>query len=131
MRSIKPGRGPSGMGAVASIFVALFGVIWTLATIRIGAPFFFSLFGILFVGLAIVQGIYHFKNATGKNRYSSFDITEDGEEPDPLNQRFGEENPYAGAERKDGTAAAFCPYCGEPVDGAYEYCPKCGKKLPD
>ena len=54
-----------------------------------GAPAFFPIFGVIFIIMGIVQAAYNYKNATGKNRYSSFDITEDGEEPDPLEQRFG------------------------------------------
>ena len=33
MKSIKPGRGPSMMGGVMGIVVAVFGVIWTAAAI--------------------------------------------------------------------------------------------------
>ena len=89
MRSIKPGRGPSGMGALGSIIAVIFGIFWTIMAVSMGAPVFFPIFGILFVILGIVQAVYHFKNATGKNRYSAFDITEEGEEPDPLEERFG------------------------------------------
>ena len=31
MKHVKPGRGPSAMGAMGAIFTALFGVIWTVA----------------------------------------------------------------------------------------------------
>ena len=129
MRSIKPGRGQSGIGAVVSIVIAIFGVIWTIVAIQAGAPFFFPLFGIVFIVLAVVQGLYQFRNATGKNRYSEFDITEDGEEPDPLNERFG--IPADQEANRPGSSAAFCPYCGAKAQGDFEYCPKCGKKLPD
>ena len=41
MYSLKPGRGPSLMGAVGGIVVAIFGVIWTFAAMSMGArPFF-------------------------------------------------------------------------------------------
>ena len=96
-----------------------------------GAPAFFPIFGVIFIIMGIVQAAYNYKNATGKNRYSSFDITDEGEEPDPLEQRFG------GTEYRDDTAqkssfttSSFCPYCGKGVDGDFEYCPKCGKRLP-
>ena len=75
MRSIKPGRGPSGMGAIVSVILVIFGIGWTIMAVRAGAPVFFPIFGVLFVILGIVQAVYHFKNATGKNRYSAFDIT--------------------------------------------------------
>ena len=63
---------------------ALFGVIWIVAAVTMGAPWFFALFGVAFVGLSIANAAFGFHNAFGKNRYSSFDITEDGEEPDPF-----------------------------------------------
>ena len=31
MRSIKPGRGPSMMGAAGAVFAVIFGIIWTFA----------------------------------------------------------------------------------------------------
>ena len=88
MKSVKPGRGPSAMGAVGSLFAAVFGVIWTIAAASMGAPVFFCLFGVVFVILGIVQAIYNFKNATGENRYSAFDIVDSAEEPDPLDRHF-------------------------------------------
>lgn len=144
MRSIKPGRGPSMMSGVMGIFMALFGVFWTIIAASMGGGFMVP-FGLIFIAIAVVQVIYNFKNATGKNRYSAFDITDGNEEPDPLNQRYGQSynqydyNQY-GYTQKDGydaygrpeenTDSAFCPYCGTPVEGDFEFCHKCGKKLP-
>ncbi len=124
MKSIKPGRGPSMMGGVMSLFMGVFGIIWTVIAAGMGGGIF-ALFGVVFILVAVVQAIYHFKNATGKNRYSAYDITDGAEEPDPLNQRFGGQ-PEPAAEED----SAFCPYCGTPVEGDYLYCNKCGKKLP-
>ena len=132
MRSIKPGRGPSMMGGFMGIFVAIFGVIWTIAAASMGAPFFFCLFGIMFVIIAIVNTVYNFKNATGKNRYSAYDIVEDHEETDPLNERFGAqryqepryEEPAAGKNE-------FCPYCGARAEDDFAFCNKCGRRLPE
>lgn len=132
MRSIKPGRGPSMMGGVASIFGALFGVFWTLTALSMGAPIFFCLFGVFFIVMAIVQAIYNFKNATSKNRYSAFDITDNQEEPDPFNQYFGESNykeESFGFDENKGTSK-FCPYCGAEVEKDYKFCNSCGKELP-
>ena len=116
MKHIKRGRGPSFMGGIANVFAALFGLIWTAV-----APGFMKLFGILFIGMAVVNAVYNFKNAAGKERYSEFDIVDSREEPDPLNARFGVQQ-----EQPD----AFCPYCGAGVEGDFEFCPKCGRKLP-
>ena len=116
MKSIKPGRGPSFMSGVASVAVGLFGVIWTASALSMGAPVFFALFGVVFIILAVAMAIYEFRNAVGTNRHSLVDIVEDGEEPDPLNQRFGDKR--------------YCPFCGETLPENARFCPACGKELP-
>lgn len=131
MKSIKPGRGPSMMGGIMSLLMGLFGVIWTVMALDMGGGIF-ALFGVVFIIIAIVQAVYNFKNATGKNRYSAFDITDGSEESDPLNDAFG----FSGAQESEPPAAssdtgsAFCPYCGTAVEGDFEFCNKCGKRLP-
>ena len=86
--------------------------------------------------MAVVQGIYNFKNATGRNRYSDFDIVDSAEEPDPWNQRFGGEGaePWETADApeppEDG-AFRYCPYCGAKLGDGFTFCSQCGKKLPD
>ena len=127
MKSVKPGRGPSGMNAIGAVISVIFGIFWTITAISMGAPGIFPLFGVLFIIMGIVNAVYHYKNATGENRYSAFDITEEGEEPDPLNVRFGEQQQTY----YSGTAARFCPYCGRNANSDYEFCPGCGKRLPD
>ena len=128
MKSIKPGRGPSMMGGVMGIFVAIFGVFWTIMATSMGAPIFFTLFGIGFIVMAVTGAIYNFKNATGKNRYSSYDIVDSNEEFDPWNERFGHaENTSVPFDTGD---INFCPYCGVSIEENYSFCPKCGKKLP-
>lgn len=132
MKSIKPGRGPSMMSGISSVFVGIFGVIWTFGAIAMGAPAIFPLFGLFFVGFAIVQAVYNFKNATSKNRYSSFDIVDGQEEPDPWNERFGAQ-PEADVSPWNTDSAEdmnFCPYCGTELENGFSFCPKCGKELP-
>ena len=136
MKSIKPGRGPSMMGGIAALALAVFGILWILLSVNLTQDFMFAdsfssmenivpLFGVIFVVIALVSAVYNFKNATGKHRYSEFDITDRDEEPDPLNERFGE------SEQSDGDVkSAYCPYCGAKVAEEYEYCNHCGKKLP-
>ena len=126
MKSIKPGRGPSMMGGVVGIFMIGFGIFWTVLAAQ--ASGIFAIFGVLWTGIAIATTVYNFKNATGKNRYSAFDITDEGEEPDPLNERFG--NPQTNINKDNDVDNKFCPYCGTPVAGDFEYCNNCGKKLP-
>ena len=79
MKSVKPGRGPSGMKFIGSVFAIEFGIFWTIMAARMGAPAFFPIFGVIFIIMGIVQAAYNYRNATGKNRYSSFDITDEGE----------------------------------------------------
>lgn len=127
MKSIKPGRGPSGMNAMGSIVGVIFGIIWTIMVISAGAPPIFVLFGVLFIIMGVVNAIYHYKNATGENRYSTYDITDSTEESDPLNTRFGSQQAYRS---EPSGAAGFCPYCGRSVSVDYDFCPGCGKRLP-
>ena len=56
MKSIKPGRGPSKMEAVASFAFALFGLFWTGLAANMGASMMVP-FGLIFVGLGIYSGI--------------------------------------------------------------------------
>ena len=127
MRSIKPGRGPSILSGIVGIFMIFIGIAWTALAAQ--ASGFFAIFGVMWTAGVVAITIYNFKNATGKNRHSAFDITENGEEPDPLNERFGDCNgtdptPSHSSENR------FCPYCGTPVKGDFEFCNKCGRKLP-
>lgn len=95
------------MGVLGGIFAILFGIFWTVMASNItrNSPFpgvgtFFPLFGVCFVVMAIAGVIYNLRNATGKDRFSTFDITTEREEPDPLNQMFGRgsgEEPEGGA----------------------------------
>ena len=132
MRSIKPGRGPSFMGGVASVGAVLFGIIWTVSAASMGAPGFFPLFGVIFIIMGIVQAVYNFKNASGKNRYSAFDIVDSREEPDPLNQIFSvAEDIDAPSPEAEAGSFRFCPYCGARLGDGFEFCGKCGKRLPE
>lgn len=128
MKSVKPGCGPSMLGGVVAVAMAIFGVFWCVMAAGIGAGFM-SVFGIVFILIAIATAIYHFRNATGEQRYSTFDIVDADEEGDPLNERFGRQQ----SDRPEEPAAQrsdYCPYCGTPVDGDYRYCRRCGRELP-
>ncbi|WP_058302465.1 zinc ribbon domain-containing protein [Gorillibacterium timonense] len=165
MKSIKPGRGPSAMGALGSIIAVIFGIFWTIIAFSItrGVPgiigLIFPLFGILFIVTGIVQTVFHFKNATGRNRMSYFDIVDSSREPDPLDDfvnrpfgsstqsnRFGDdstrfESRNAGtpeASRESGTTAStgkrkyqgeYCPFCGGKLEEEFLFCPHCGKEI--
>lgn len=127
MKSIKPGRGPSMMSGVIGIFMCLIGIIWTAMAAQAGG--IFALFGLFWTCIAVVNTVHSFKNATGKNRYSSYDIVEENEEPDPFNRRFGEPQSEL-TEELSSSENRYCPYCGAAVEGDFRYCPKCGRELP-
>ena len=155
MKSFKRGRGPSMMGGVVAVCMAVFGLIWTITASNItkdpfgdmggmagfgdfGMSGTFStvgsispLFGVVFMVIAIVSAVYNFKNATGKNRYSEYDITESGEEPDPFNTRFGNnEDTFKRWTPNNNSSSRYCPYCGTKVENDFEFCNQCGRKLP-
>lgn len=126
MKSIKPGRGPSMLSGIVGIFMIGFGILWTVLAATVSP--IVALFGVLWTGIAVAITVYNFKNAKGKNRYSQFDITDENEEPDPFNERFG--NPQGFSQTRDDVGNRFCPYCGIPVSDDFEFCNNCGKKLP-
>jgi len=131
MKSIKPGRGPSFMGGIASIAGILFGIFWTIMAASMGAPIFFPLFGLVFIGMGIVNAVYNFKNATGENRYSAYDIVDSAEEPDPWNERFGPQQTTEPQSAFSGSNFSYCPYCGAQLGEGFRFCGKCGRELPE
>ncbi len=124
MKSIKPGRGPSGRAAFTAICGAIFGVFWCIGTVDMGAYFMLP-FGLIVVLICIAIAVYNFKNATGENRYSEYDIVDEGEEEDPLNARYGKKQETT--TRTGGKN--FCPYCGTKAESDHKFCENCGKKL--
>ncbi|HEX4084687.1 MAG TPA: hypothetical protein VHY22_07250 [Chthoniobacteraceae bacterium] len=134
MKSIKPGRGPSAIGAVGSLIGIGFGIFWTVMALTItkGAPVpfvhvVFPLFGLLFIGTGIVNLVYNATNATSKKRMSAFDITDEGEEQDPLDTliRGGGQEGHSTSDNP----SRFCPYCGTGLTRQFKFCPSCGKRI--
>lgn len=116
------------MGGIVGIGMAAFGVFWTIMALRIGAPWMFAGFGVIFIVIAVSNAVYNFMNATGKKRFSEYDITSDEEESDPLNELFGEQTEES-VNAGNREAYAFCPYCGEQLDKGDKYCSECGKRI--
>ena len=132
----------SAVGAAVSI---LFGIFWTVMAFVItkDAPipfvhFAFPAFGVIFILLGVISLIYSITNTVSPNRLSTFDITTDTEEPDPLNQRFGRPSEGAAATPSPHVRSTnsprkypgeFCPFCGERVTNEMDFCPKCGKDI--
>ncbi len=131
MKSVKPGRGPSMMGGIFGIFAVVVGLFWIGGAASMGAPAPFLMFGVVIVVMFLVSTVYSFYNAAGENRFSEYDITEDGEEPDPLEQRR-EHTVSLAKDSAEGTKeGGFCPYCGAKTGADHTFCRKCGKKLED
>ena len=131
MKSVKPGRAPSVLGGVMCVGLAIGGIGWTIEVVKAGI-WFMAVFGAIFTAVGLGQAIYMFINAFGKKRYSEYDITDSGEEADPLNDRFGTQPDGASGlvNHPGGDKGAFCPYCGKATPGDFSFCPYCGKKLP-
>jgi hypothetical protein len=96
MKSIKPGRASSAMGALGSAIAIVFGIGWTILAYSItrGSPFpvvgtIFPLFGVLFVIIGIANLALSLRNTVARDRNSIVDIVDSREEPDPLNAAFG------------------------------------------
>ena len=138
--SVKQGRTRSAQGVAGGIFGMIFGLIWTIAAISMGAPWFFALFGICFVAMIGYNTYINYKNATGENRYSEFDIVDINDEPDPWDKKFRGDSQEFNIDENCGhihavdgmdEATNFCPYCGTKAEKDFEFCKNCGKKLPD
>jgi len=119
------------MGGIGAIATTLFAIFWTLTAASIGAPIFFTLSGVVFILVGIVSAIYNFKNATGANRFSIYDITDHSNEPDPFGSRFDNITGSNTANRNhaDSTSGNFCPYCGSKMESDHLFCKKCGKRV--
>ncbi len=129
MKSIKRGRGPSLLSGIMGIFMIFVGIVWTALAAQ--ASTVMALFGVLWTLMAVVTTIYHLFAAIRSSRPSVYDITEDNEEPDPLNTRFGKQADGAPANTQNtAEGSGFCPYCGAKAEKDYSYCRRCGKKLP-
>ena len=140
MKSIKPGRGESGMAVVGSVIAILFGLVWLFAAssaIRSAREFFsfgpmdtasvvIPLFGLLFIGAGVANAVYHYRNYKGKDRYSILDIVDSKEEGDPVNNRIKED---MASDSSRHPAGKYCTQCGHRQDGDFAFCPGCGRDL--
>jgi hypothetical protein len=128
MYSIKPGRGPSMMGAIIGLVIGVpFVLFWIGGASRIGAPPFFVFFGIAFLVVLLINVAMGFYNGMAKNRISQMDITTSAEEPDPLN-RVAQAPPNAQPPLPG--ESRFCPFCGRVLEQEFKFCPACGKAAP-
>ena len=68
--------------------------------------------------MGVYNAVYNYRNATSENRYSEFDITDENEEPDPLNERYGAKKSASSGDANAVHGGGFCPYCGAKFDAA-------------
>lgn len=135
--SIKRGRVRSAQNAMGSAFGVVFSIIWTVVAIKIGAPWFFALFGVMFIAMSAVNAFINIKNATSQNRYSEFDVMDINSEPDPWDEKFADKPEAAAIEvinnamETEKAETRFCPYCGTETENDFEFCRSCGRQLPD
>ena len=132
MYSVKPGRGPSLIGAILALVVGVpFVLFWIGTASKMGAPGFFVFFGIMMLVAILVSVFIGFYNATSRDRISQFDITTKTEESDPFDRLVQTAPPegQSGAPSPKQPAAAkpFCPYCGASLAQEFKFCPECGK----
>lgn len=137
MKSIKRGRASSMTSGIVGIVMsmAFFGIAMQVSDGFGEFAFMPIIMGLIVLGASIAEII----GATRKNRFSEYDITDDGEEPDPLNQYYGaqarpdqeRQSPAATPTGADAALASYCPYCGTRVGHGFAYCPSCGKRLPE
>lgn len=102
------------MGIGMSVFALVFGIVWCITVISMGAGFM-AIFGLLFVGIAAYRLAVMLKLAKSEGR-----------EKEPW------ERPQAptGTAQTSGTNCKHCPYCGENVESRFAFCPICGRRLP-
>jgi len=133
------------MSFIGSVISVIFGLFWTIIAINMTASFPFGtvglimpLFGVAFIALGIINAVYHYKNATGKDRFSILDITDSTEEGDPAEKwvKKAIHEDTKSAEKINGNENGhlefnYCPFCGRRLEDDYNYCPSCGKELHD
>lgn len=111
--------------------MGLFGILWTVLAVAMtaNAPFpfvgiVFPAFGVIFTLLAWGSAVYNLVNATSQQRFAEYDFVAGGEEPDPLQAKFGSASPATRSQPEK-----FCTSCAAPLQPAFRYCPQCGTKV--
>jgi hypothetical protein len=130
MYSVKPGRGPSLMGAIIAVVVGLPCIFFFLSTaIREKAPGIIIFFCFAFLVMLLTGIFASLYNATAKNRVSAYDITTSAEESDPF--ACLAPSPNSSPATRQAVASPFCPFCGAAVQSEFKFCPQCGKPQPE
>ena len=114
MNDKKPNRKPSKMSMVISMIMAAMGVVWTLMALQ--AQPSTAIFGILWTVIIIGNTIYMYKHGTPSTGFSLTNLTGGGSSHREA--------------KKEQEGSRYCPYCGAEAEENYEFCNRCGKKLP-
>lgn len=112
----KAGR---AMGIGACLFSILFILVWCVMAAAMGA-WFMLLFGVPFLGLMIYRLVICIR-LTQKEK-----AVEPWEQED---RHLSAVTPRKGAESFGGSAAGYCPYCAQPCQDDFSFCPKCGRRI--
>lgn len=105
-----------------NIFVLLFGIVWCVLVASTGV-WFMLLFGLFFVGMAAYRLIMCVKVANSEKEKKAADPWDR-----PAGQQSYQSEPPRQAPQSGGSG--YCPYCGSAIQPGFEFCPKCGRRLP-
>lgn len=94
------------MNIMTSMVAIVFGSFWIL--------------GIAFILIGVVMLLFNADNAFGRNRFSIADIVDTRDEPGPMSM----------VGKLSDDAFGYCPYCGLETGEEFEFCRRCGKRLP-
>lgn len=108
-------QGPPWLGIVTSVLMLVIGVTMLFTEFAQTREVLPMVFMVCWCGIVIANLIHNIIRLVKQRK-----------------QKGGNEtyyNPRTG--RFDsGALSLYCPYCGTPVDGDYEYCNHCGRRLP-
>ncbi|MBQ8833703.1 MAG: zinc ribbon domain-containing protein [Oscillospiraceae bacterium] len=102
----------------SSIFGTVFAIFWCVMAASMGA-WFMLIFGIPFVGMMVYRLYICIQYSKGDNNKA------------PQKEADLWDRPAAQTTYTQPTIdSKFCPYCGAPTQDGFEFCPKCGRRLP-
>ena len=136
MKSMKGGRGPSIIRAVALFGIAVLAMVALGQSKTPGSVAYAgvkyertSLLLVIFILMAVCGGIWFLYHAFVQNRPSETDAAGGDEEPDPLNEYFHGKYEVESTESSAAKGSMYCPYCGKPIQADFAFCSHCGKEL--
>lgn len=129
-------------GVLGSLFVIvfscifiLFSLIWFFASLKSGLGLF-SLFGLPFIIVGVSLLVRTLKGMKGKKHIDDCCQQGDYSSMDPVQREYYEQydthqhNHYYNDAEIHSHTMNRCPHCGKKIKRGYDYCPKCGSRLP-